>query len=42
MKTSEIKEKLITFLKKYGRYILAALMFIALVILIVLFVWLIL
>lgn len=35
MKTSEIKEKLITFLKKYGRYILAALMFIALVILMV-------
>lgn len=35
MKTSEIKEKLITFLKKYGRYILAAVLFVILVILMV-------
>ncbi|MCI5621213.1 MAG: SH3 domain-containing protein [Lachnospiraceae bacterium] len=35
MKTSEIKEKLITFFKKYGRYILAAVLFIVLVFLMV-------
>lgn len=35
MKTSEIKDKLITFLKKYGRYILAAVLFVALVLLMV-------
>lgn len=35
MKISEVKEKLITFLKKYGRYILAAVLFVALVLLMV-------